>query len=56
MDKSKIESRREFVKRAGRAAVAAPAAALVINAAATQNAKAISIAYTVIIDDQQDIR
>jgi len=42
MDKSKTESRREFVKRAGRAAVAAPAAALVINAATAQKAKAVT--------------
>lgn len=46
MDKSNLESRRAFVVRAGRAAVVAPAAALLINAT-TQKAKAISIAYEI---------
>lgn len=53
MDKSNLESRRAFVVRAGRAAVVAPAAALLINAT-TQKAKAISVAYDVVIDRLPD--
>ena len=50
MEKKTLESRRAFVVRAGRAAVAAPAAALLINAS-TQKAKAIAIAYEVVVPD-----
>ena len=42
IDNSADESRRAFIRKAGRAAVAAPAAALLINAAA-QQAKAAQV-------------
>lgn len=44
MEKKTQETRRAFVTRAGRAVVAAPAAALLLNATA-EKAKAISVAY-----------
>ncbi len=53
-DKQKLggadQARRDFVKRAGRMAVAAPAAVLLLNAS-TQQAKAIDLPY-VLVDDQ----
>lgn len=45
-------SRREFVKRAGKAAVAAPAAALLINAASTgAKAQVRAVAYEAVPPD-----
>ena len=53
-DKQKLggadQARRDFVKRAGRMAVAAPAAVLLLNATA-QQAKAVQLPY-VVVDDQ----